>query len=87
MPLIEKVDEQGNNSWLLRTTKGKIIYIKYSKGELSCRYDKENTGKMFYNHKIKLRAPTDITTLQMISMTRFKMDHSLYFPTKAQEVA
>lgn len=79
MPLVERIEQIQSVGptfvWTLRTIKGKIIYVKYHKGALTCRYDNEFSGKMIMQKAFKKNAPSSLSTLEMLRHTQFMLDH------------
>ena len=82
MPLIERVDQTGFHNpctWTLRTTKGKVVYVRYARRELTCRYDNEYNGRQFF---VKLLNAVDkMDTEDMFKITKFKVDHKGLTPS------
>lgn len=80
MPLLEHIEQKslmGRQVWILRTTKGKIIFAKYFRGELTCRYDNEFSGVQFFISKWPRNAPQVLTTQEMLKVSKFKLEHVL----------
>lgn len=82
MPLIQSIRYVSSigpvRSWVLRTDKGKIVYVKYARGTLTCRYDNEFTGKEFFQRKYISHPPSSLTTDEMLHATRFKLNNDDY---------
>lgn len=86
MPLIERIELLQNKPlvWCLRTSKGKIIYVRYDRGTLTCRYDNQFNGQQFFMKTWgrMQQPPTTLSLDEMLKATKFKINHDSYIPTK-----
>lgn len=86
MPLIEKIDQisyYGPCIWNMRTSKGKIVYAKYDRGTLTCRYDNQFNGLQFFMKKFAgQHTPRTLSTEEMLLSTKFKLDHGQFITTE-----
>lgn len=79
MPLLDMImvtSKERPSEWTLRTSKGRIIYVKFQNGKLSCRYDSRYTGTPLFNKDIKKKPLSSyMTTAEMLNITKFKLNH------------
>jgi hypothetical protein len=79
MPVIRRISNLSGEAvfseWILWTSKNRIIYVKYDKGELSCRYDNRNNKDRFFYVKSNKDKSSTMTTEEMLRRTRFKLNN------------
>ena len=79
MPVIRRISnlsgDSGFSEWIVWTSKNKIIYVKYDKGELSCRYDSRSNKDRFFFIKSPKDKSSYMSTEEMLRKTRFKMNN------------
>jgi hypothetical protein len=79
MPLLDSIlvtSKERPTEWVLRTSKGRIIFGKFQNGKLTLRYDSKYAGPFLFDKEIKnKKLQSSMSTLEMLRIANFRLEH------------